>query len=139
MIKPFPVAPGSIVALLSRRPYSKLMQIQPHPLTASHRSLEAGQSPGGEQIVNYDPLLWENFHDLFRKHIPSTFRCFESLSIEDSTPAELGLSMAAIGALFCRTEISNRNANWLHKSASLLLAERVRHDPYLWFQIRTKY
>jgi hypothetical protein len=83
------------------------------------------QGLGKIEKMRYDPEVLNVFLNLFRVHVVSTFRCFEKFAIISTTPLELCLAMAGVGALYCSTPGANKVAKSLYNSTRVKLLSKV--------------
>lgn len=83
------------------------------------------QRLGNIENTKYDMDVLNVFLNLFRIHLSQTFRCFEQFAITHTTPLELTLAMAGVGALYCSTTDAFKIAKALYNSARIKLLSKV--------------
>jgi hypothetical protein len=83
------------------------------------------QCLGNIENIKYDMDILNVFLNLFRIHLSKNFRCFEQFAISNTTPLELTLAMAGVGALYCSTTDAFKIAKALYNSARVKLLSKV--------------
>ena len=109
--------------------YAKLNEYAPthHPTRpSSPQSVKTHeqfiQELGSGTPVGCDRLILDVFIGLFQRHVAPTFPHFKDFRVDNSTPEETYLAMAATGGLYCSLPRADVVAKWLlHKARRKLL------------------